>query len=61
VFGDARSHEPSRLLDSGLSAYMLHAYNYMAIGITGFAALGAFMLSVPGDPGTAATAAWMAR
>jgi uncharacterized protein len=51
--------EPTAVIDSGLRAYMLHVYNYMAIGlaITGFAALGVFMLSVAGDPGTAATVA----
>ena len=37
--------EPTAVIDSGLRAYMLHVYNYMAIGlaITGFAALGVFI------------------
>src|SRR6185312_16082348 len=36
-------------------AYMLRIYNYMVIGlaITGFAALGAYMLSVTSDPASA--------
>ena len=38
-------------VDAGLRAYMLRVYNYMVIGlaITGFAALGIYMLSVTGD------------
>jgi FtsH-binding integral membrane protein len=38
-------------VDEGLRAYMLHIYNYMALGlaITGLAALGIYMLSVTGD------------
>jgi FtsH-binding integral membrane protein len=49
--------EPSAVVDSGLRAYMLQIYNYMAIGlaITGLAALGVFMLSVAGDASSAAT------
>src|SRR5690349_5952154 len=40
------------VVDEGLRAYMLRIYNYMVIGlaITGFAALGAYMLSVTSDP-----------
>ena len=36
----------------GLRAYMLRIYNYMVLGlaITGFAALGVYMLSVTSDP-----------
>ncbi len=43
-------------IDQGLRSYMLGIYNYMAIGlaITGFAALGIFMMSVTGDPSMAA-------
>jgi len=42
-------------IDEGLRAYMLRVYNYMVLGlaITGFAALGAYMLSVTGDPASA--------
>src|ERR1700748_1299487 len=38
-------------VDAGLRAYMLKIYNYMTIGlaITGFAALGGYMLAVTGD------------
>jgi uncharacterized protein len=44
------------VIDQGLRSYMLHVYNYMVIGlaITGFAALGVYMLSVTGDAATAA-------
>src|SRR4051794_2918661 len=40
------------VVDVGLRAYMLRIYNYMVIGlaITGFAALGIYMLSVTNDP-----------
>src|SRR5829696_10555171 len=50
--------ETTAVIDSGLRAYMLQVYNYMAIGlaITGLAALGVYMLSVAGDASTAATA-----
>ena len=43
-------------VDEGLRAYMLRVYNYMVIGlaITGFAALGIYMLSVTGDMAAAA-------
>ncbi len=43
-------------IDQGLRAYMLHIYNYMMLGlaITGFAALGVYMLSVTNDAGAAA-------
>jgi FtsH-binding integral membrane protein len=39
-------------IDQGLRSYMLSVYNYMALGlaITGFVALGAFLVSVTGDP-----------
>src|SRR4051794_6578761 len=44
------------VIDQGLRAYMLHIYNYMALAlaITGFAALGTFMLSVTDDKSLAA-------
>ena len=43
-------------IDAGLRAYMLRVYNYMVLGlaITGFAALGVYMLSVTNDPALAA-------
>lgn len=42
-------------IDQGLRAYMLNVYNYMTLGlaITGFAALGVYMLSVTSDPSMA--------
>src|SRR5947207_12982007 len=42
-------------VDEGLRAYMLRVYNYMVLGlaITGFAALGVYMLSVTNDPALA--------
>lgn len=45
-------------IDAGLRAYMLRVYNYMVLGlaITGFAALGVYMISVTGDASSAATA-----
>jgi FtsH-binding integral membrane protein len=51
--------ETTAVVDSGLRAYMLQVYNYMAIGlaITGLAALGVYMASVTGDPATAARTA----
>src|ERR1044071_8335756 len=44
------------VVDQGLRAYMLRIYNYMVLGlaITGFAALGVYMLSVTTDPTLAA-------
>ena len=41
----------SAVIDQGLRCYMLHVYNYMMLGlaITGFAALGVYMLSVTSD------------
>ena len=43
-------------VDAGLRSYMLHIYNYMVVGlaITGFAALGIYMLSITGDASAAA-------
>jgi FtsH-binding integral membrane protein len=43
-------------VDAGLRAYMLHIYNYMALGlaITGCAALGIYLVSVTGDASAAA-------
>ena len=44
------------VIDAGLRTYMLRVYNYMTLGlvITGFAALGMYLLSVTGDPAGAA-------
>ena len=46
-------------IDQGLRSYMLSVYNYMSLGlaITGFAAIGAFMLSVTTDPASAVATA----
>jgi FtsH-binding integral membrane protein len=43
------------VVDAGLRAYMLRIYNYMVLGlaITGFVALGAYMLAVTGDASAA--------
>jgi uncharacterized protein len=43
---------PSAAIDQGLRSYMLSVYNFMSLGlaITGFAAIGAFMLAVSGEP-----------
>lgn len=43
-------------IDEGLRAYMLRIYNYMVLGlaITGFAALGVYLVSVTGDTASAA-------
>ena len=59
-----RLTRPKRLaVDEGLRAYMLRIYNYMVLGlaITGFAALGIYMLSVTGDPALAAKSAQRRR
>ncbi|GLK79909.1 Bax inhibitor-1/YccA family protein [Methylopila turkensis] len=49
----------SAVVDQGLRSYMLSVYNYMSLGlaITGFAAIGAFMLSVTSDPASAVATA----
>jgi len=43
-------------IDAGLRAYMLAIYNYMVLGlaVTGFAALGVYLVSVTGDAASAA-------
>jgi uncharacterized protein len=55
-FGRAASRVDAATVDAGLRSYMLRIYNYMTIGlaITGFAALGIYMISVTGDPSLAA-------
>jgi len=54
-----RTAAPSMEIDQGLRSYMLSVYNYMSIGlaITGFAAIGAFMLAVTSDPSAAVATA----
>src|SRR5262249_46719377 len=55
-FGRTVGRAEAAEIDQGLRAYMLHIYNYMVLGlaITGFAALGIYMLSVTGDAASAA-------
>ena len=55
-YGRPLTTAESAVVDAGLRAYMLRIYNYMVLGlaITGFAALGVYMLSVTGDPAQAA-------
>ncbi len=55
TYGRAAGHAPSAVIDQGLRSYMLQVYNYMMLGlaITGFAALGIFMLSTTNDPALA--------
>ena len=58
-YGRPLTRAEAAVVDAGLRAYMLRIYNYMVLGlaITGFAALGAYMLSVTGDPASAAKTA----
>jgi FtsH-binding integral membrane protein len=55
-FGQTAGRASSVAVDQGLRAYMLRIYNYMVLGlaITGFAALGIYLLSVTGDMSAAA-------
>src|SRR5688500_11501273 len=55
-YGRPLSRAEAAVVDEGLRAYMLRIYNYMVLGlaITGFAALGVYMLSVTGDAASAA-------
>lgn len=50
-YGQTIDRSTAAVIDQGLRAYMLHIYNYMVLGlaITGFAALGIYMLSIAGD------------
>ena len=52
AYGRPLTRAEAAVVDEGLRAYMLRIYNYMVIGlaITGFAALGIYMLSVTNDP-----------
>jgi uncharacterized protein len=54
-YGRPLTRAEAAVVDAGLRAYMLRIYNYMVLGlaITGFAALGAYMLSVTTDPALA--------
>jgi FtsH-binding integral membrane protein len=54
-FGKTVGREEA-VVDQGLRSYMLQIYNYMVLGlaITGFAALGVYMLSITGDASAAA-------
>ncbi len=56
TYGRPMTRAESTVIDAGLRAYMLRIYNYMVLGlaITGFAALGVYMLSVTGDASSAA-------
>jgi FtsH-binding integral membrane protein len=51
-WGRPLTRAETTVIDAGLRAYMLRIYNYMVLGlaITGFAALGIYMLSVTSDP-----------
>src|SRR3954449_10998668 len=55
-FGRPLTRAEAAVVDEGLRAYMLRIYNYMVLGlaITGFAALGIYMLSTVGDAAGAA-------
>jgi uncharacterized protein len=54
-YGRPLTRAEAAVIDEGLRAYMLRIYNYMVLGlaITGFAALGVYMLSVTTDPALA--------
>jgi FtsH-binding integral membrane protein len=54
-YGRPLTRAEGAVVDAGLRAYMLRIYNYMALGlaITGFAALGGYMLAVTDDPASA--------
>ena len=55
-YGRPLTQAEAAVVDVGLRAYMLRIYNYMVLGlaITGFAALGIYLLSVTGDASAAA-------
>ena len=58
-YGRPLTRAEAAVVDEGLRAYMLRIYNYMVLGlaITGFAAIGIYMLSVTSDPSAAYQAA----
>ncbi|MCC7346254.1 MAG: Bax inhibitor-1/YccA family protein [Variibacter sp.] len=55
-WGRPLTRAETTVIDAGLRTYMQRIYNYMVLGlaITGFAALGVFMLSTTGDASLAA-------
>ncbi len=55
-YGGTVTRAEAAAIDAGLRAHMLRIYNYMVLGlaITGFAALGIYLLSVTGDVSAAA-------
>jgi uncharacterized protein len=55
AWGRPVTRAEAAVVDQGLRAYMVRIYNYMVLGlaITGFAALGIYMLSVTGDAASA--------
>ena len=57
-YGRPLTRAEAAVVDAGQRAYMLRIYNYMVLGlaITGFAALGAYMLSVTTDASPGAVA-----
>jgi FtsH-binding integral membrane protein len=59
TYGRPLTRAEAAVVDEGLRAYMLRIYNYMVLGlaITGFAALGVYMLSITGDASSAARTA----
>jgi FtsH-binding integral membrane protein len=58
AYDRAAGRTTQAVIDQGLRSFMLHVYNYMALGlaITGLAAIGIYLLSVTGDASAAATA-----
>jgi FtsH-binding integral membrane protein len=54
-YGRPLTRAETAVVDAGLRAYMLRIYNYMVLGlaITGFAALGGYLLAVTDDPANA--------
>jgi FtsH-binding integral membrane protein len=55
-FGRTGARAEAAAVDAGLRAYMISIYNYMVLGlaITGFAALGTYLLAVTDNPADAA-------
>ena len=58
-YGRPLTRAEAAVVDEGLRAHMLRIYNYMVLGlaITGFAALGIYVLSITGDAANAARSA----
>jgi FtsH-binding integral membrane protein len=58
-YGRPLTRAEAAVVDEGLRAHMLRIYNYMVLGlaITGFAALGIYVLSITGDAASAARSA----